>query len=1362
MRRRTFIKHTGMAGLITLASPSGMMRVMGKPKDNLESIFRQPPAAAYPQAFWFWMNGHVTKEGITKDLEAMKSVGIGGVFNYDAGTGIPKGPIEYLSPEWIELKKHAIREAGRLGLEFTLHNCPGWSSSGGPWITPELTMQQITWSETYVTGGRGLSRQLPKPFHKLNFYRDVAVLAFPALEGEEDLQHLKARTHNGVIPISKITGEDPKGVSLEPEAGSKTAWVQLEFKESYEARSITFLVATIQKKDAIVEQDFAGKRSVVLLQVSNNGLQFQTVATISTGLESELLMGDKFITYDIPPTKARYFRLTIDRARRISQVRLSRITRLNDFMEKAANRFMFSGEGISNLYTTAGQEVPATSVVNLDAVSDITAYMDATGFLNWEAPPGNWTILRFGYTPLGTLNKAAPDTGLGLECDKYSKTAMEWHFDKMLEHLLPDLKLLAAKGKAGLEIDSYEAGPQTWTPQFREAFRQRRQYDLLKYLPALTGRIAGSVATTESFLWDYRRTGADLMADNYYGHFRELCHRQGITTYIEPYDKGPFEEMQIGSRVDVNMGEFWYGLFATLQGNLPIRRTPKLAASIAHINGQRVVGAEAFTAEPASSRWQEYPFALKALGDLMFTQGINRMIFHRLVHQPHPTAQPGMTMGPWGIHFDRTTTWFKESKTYLQYLARCQGLLQQGHFVADLAYFTGEEASFFTRVNREDLHPAPPEGYDYDLVNAEVLLNKATIENGQLTLEGGMHYQVLVLQDFKALTLTLLRKLHQLVAQGLVMVGAPPLRPLGLKNSTTGDTEFKQLCQQLWGHIDGVSLTENCFGKGLVCWGQPLTNLLQKLKIEPDFEVASRSGDAPVVYIHRKAGDVDFYFISNQRRNFEETVCTFRIEDRQPELWDAVTGSIAPVPVYEQVEGRVRVPVQLAPYGSVFMVFRKGAAAKPFQAVVLNHQTFLGTHLFKNTYRQLYKDVADHFTIALWAKPEMNVMMQPSLHMEKVKHPYTDYYAIYPPPGKQLYGEGHATCGLAIGRNGVAVWEHGAEAPVLVLAVPVPISGWSHVALVYANGVPSISVDGKRIREGKKSNHVVHPGLGEAYRSESASYYNGDMGTPRLFKEVLSDKQIVQLAQEPSPLAPASPFVVEIAASRQPALRCWQNGTAQLQYPDGTTRSVAVTGLQPPVTLDGAWEVRFPPGLGAPDQIRLSKLLSLHRHPLSGVKYFSGTATYAKSFKNPYTRKAGQRVFLNLGRVEVIARVWLNGKGLGTLWSRPYQLDITDAVTAGINQLEIQVTNLWPNRLIGDEQLPDDNVYAWEAETGSFESLVGGGIEQMPQWYLQGKPQPDNGRIAFATWKHYSKESPLLESGLIGPVTLRTAMDIEV
>jgi hypothetical protein len=1355
MQRRKFLKTAGGVGLIAMIDSQAFAGMPGENTDTLEQTFMQPPHDARPQVIWFWINGHISKEGITLDLEAMKQIGIGGVFNFDADQGIPKGQVTYLSAEWLELKKHAVAEAARIGLDFTIHNSPGWSASGGPWITPELAMQQITWSETFVEGGKEISIELQQPVSRLNYYKDIAVLAFPSLQGEAPLPMLlsKATSGNGIIDPEQLKAENRAGVTVQP-VNDQPSWLQFEFKEPYEVKFISFFISAVGSNEQ--PTDF-GKKTSLLFESSNDGAQFQLVAAINTGFEAGLIAGNKFITYDVPPTKAKFFRFTTNEARRYVKIQFSGVTRLNNFMEKAAFRFMADADAISPVFHNTDQHIEPSSLINFNSIVDLSQNWKEDGTLHWNAPAGNWTILRMGFTPTGSMNHAAPETGVGLECDKFSRTAFDLHFQKMMAHLSPVLDPLKGKTKISLEIDSYEAGQQNWTHLLSQEFERRRGYSMLNYLPILTGRVINNVDTTERFLWDFRRTLSELMADNYYKRFTELCHQHGFTSIIQPYERGPMEEMHIGATADHAMGECWSGLFSVLQNNLSIRRTTKLVSSIAHINGKRIIPAEAFTTEPESSRWQQDPFALKSLADKTFTKGINRLVIHRYVHQPHATAAPGMTLGPYGMEFERTNTWWPESKTWIDYLARCQTLLLQGNFVADLLYFTGEEANVLTKVNRDELSPSPPKGYDYDVIDAATILNKIRIVDNHIVVANGNSYRMLILQNRKAISLELLYQLSDLVNQGMILVGAKPERSLGLKSYNENEPAFKKVVNEIWGAIDGVAITKNSTGKGMVCWGIPLTNILQQLNCQPDLEFNTRLSAADINYTHRKTADADIYFISNGRRRAEDLLCSFRVSNKQPELWDAATGKRIAAPVYEWKNGRMHLPLTLEPYGSIFVLFRKQAPAPHVTLVTKDAIPVLPTNSFQTPLPKRYPQIANNFTMAFWAKPEINAMLNTSIFIGNAQPPWTDFYAIHPFAGKDLYGEGHATAGIAVGRNGIAVWENSTGNPVMKLSVPVAITGWSHVALVYRDATPVVYVNGKFIQQGKKSEHIIHPSSVDERIPEGFSYYNGDMTEPNLFDTSLSAAQIISISKEPPDLSVKMP-VAEVSWYNKAALLLWQQGDYRFHYNNGKTIAFHLSSIAAPIEIKAPWRVHFPAGAGAPAAIDLPALISLHEHADDAVKYFSGTATYLNRVTVPVMPTGYKRLFLELGRVAVIASVAINGKKMGTFWKRPYRIDITDALKAGVNNLEIKVTNLWPNRLIGDEQLPNPDLFVAEGNINNTEYVLGGGIKQVPEWYLQGKPKPANARIAFTTWKHYTKDSPLLESGLIGPVLLRVGV----
>jgi len=1055
-------------------------------------------------------------------------------------------------------------------------------------------------------------------------------------------------------------------------------------------------------------------------------------------------------TAAFPAVRARFFRVIFPRPARVTEIRLTAAERVVDWALKAGMAGRGGGSQTAPPQPAAPTAaVPSGSTIDPAAVVDLTARMDRGGRLAWDAPPGDWTILRFGHTSIGIENHPAPDGGGGLECDKYSRAAMDFHFEHFFGQLFSVIGPLAAKHQAGAIIDSYEVGMQTWTPAMPEEFQRRRGYDLRKYLPALTGRVVAGGNISDRFLWDVRRTYSDLMADNYYGRFAELCRQHGMKAYTEPYSGGPFDEMQSGAKVDVPMGEFW------LARNTPVNRSVKLAASVAHVNGRAIVGAESFTGFPTFAKWQEAPSHLKAQGDWMYTQGLNQFIFHRYAHQPHPDAVPGMTMGQWGFHFDRTNTWWGQARAWLGYAARCQSLLRQGLFVADLVYFEGETAPKAAPAINE-LGLAPPQGYDWDTIDRHSLLTRLRVERGRIFLPDGVSYAVMVLAAGEnTMTLEVLRKLHELVEQGMTLVGARPAGTPSLSGYPANDAEFHRLADELWGDLDASSTAERRVGQGRVFWAQPLRAVLDAVDIRPDFELTARSADAPVNFIHRRAGAADIYFVANRRRRSEDLVCTFRVENRRPEFWQPDTGEIVPAAVYDLTGHGVRVPIRLDPSGSVFVVFRSPAPSRRIVSVARGGATLLGTMPFAGPSAGLHRDVTNSFTIAFWAKPDTDIDLPGGTQAAAVPASF----AIFPPGGAAVYGAGHAACGMVLGRNGACIYERTRGNPLPVLAVPSPIAGWSHFAIVYRDGAPSLHVNGQLLKTGQKSEAVVHPGLDEAYQRDGAWYFEGDMTGPELFREALTESRIRALVAAGVPW-PDDPSPVE-AAGTGDALLFWQDGSYQLRDAAGRESPVRISGAGKAIEVAGPWRVAFPPDLGAPAEIVLPKLMSLHKHPQEGVRYFSGTTAYSARFViDAAARDAGRRLFLDLGRVEVIADVKLNGRDLGILWKPPFRVDITDAVRAGDNDLEIRVTNLWPNRLIGDEHLPPENQYGAATVSGAG----GGGmaIRELPGWYLQGKPKPPGGRVTFTTWKHFDKDSPLLESGLLGPVLVRAAVRLAI
>lgn len=858
-------------------------------------------------------------------------------------------------------------------------------------------------------------------------------------------------------------------------------------------------------------------------------------------------------------------------------------------------------------------------------IADLTARMGKDGRLAWNVPPGLWTILRFGHTGTGVENAPAPASGRGLECDKLSREGIEAQFAGMMAKLIADVGPSAGTTLVATHIDSWENGAQNWTARMSEEFERRRGYDPLIYLPALTGRVVDSLEISERFLWDLRQTVNDLLLENYAGHMGTLARRNGLRLSIEAYG-GPCDDIAYGGRADEPMGEFWIGggAFETLKG----------MASAAHLYGRPILGAEAFTANDRE-RWQQHPASIKALGDRAFCEGVNRFVFHRYAMQPWLDVRPGMTMGPWGLHYERTSTWWELSQPWHEYLARCQYLLRQGTFVADICYLQPEAAP-------QEYQKHERRGYDFDNGTPDVLLTRMSVKDGRILLPDGLSYRVLVLPDTTRMTPNLLRKIRDLAAAGVPIVG--PTRPAkspGLSDYPKCDTEVTRLAGELW-------------GQGRIVTDKTPEHVLAGLGLAEDF-----SGPPFIRWIHRRAGGTEIYFVASNSPQPREATCAFRVTGLRPEFWRPETGEIEPAPIYEQGGGVTRIPISFGPSGSVFVVFRQSAGT--FDPVV-----------------SLTRD----------GRPVMPAPeSKGDVHIEK---------AAYGLPGDAKRSRDVRAKLQAIVDGGESSFQVSRLA-----AGDDPAYGIvKTLAAEYTAGGKSFKMSAK---DPDTLSFPVVPGI-----EPEAEVRYGDRG-----------RLLVEARQE---------------------------GRYTLKTASGRVLQAQAPPLPPPLAVSGPWELRFPPKWGAPERVALDKLISWSEHSDPGVKYFSGQATYGTTITLPGGMLGkDRRITLDLGKVQVIARVKVNGKDLGILWKPPYRVDVTSALKAGGNTLEISVANLWINRMIGDEQLPEDS-----------DRNPDGTLKAWPRWVQEGKPSP-TGRFTFTSWRLWKKGEAPVESGLLGPVTLRAS-----
>jgi len=782
--------------------------------EKLKADFRNPPDAARPGVYWYFMDGNMSKEAMTADLESMKKVGIGNLVFLEVNVGVPRGPVDFLSEQWQDLFKHAVREAERLGIAITLGVGPGWSGSGGPWVSGKESMQHLVSSSIQVSGDENKPIVLPKPAPKKPYF-----------------------------------GE-----------GSFTDELKVHWNEYYE--------------DVVV----------LAFPTTQGNVKIEDI-------------DEKALYYRAPYTS-----------------------------EKNVKQFLPS--------KTDYPEPQKNAVITKSEIIDVTRFLKPDGTLDWNVPAGKWTILRMGSRNNGAVTRPAPAPGLGFEADKMDTTAINAHMENFTGKLfkkigIPDKNLQG--GLKMLHMDSWEMGAQNWTPRFREEFKKRRGYDPLPFYPVYSGLVVESLEKSERFLWDLRQTSMELVIENHAMHLKKYGQKYNLGFSIEPYDMNPTADMELGALADVPMCEFWskdYGFnssFSCIQ-----------AASIAHVNGQDVVAAEAFTAHKED--WKQNPGSMKNQGDWAFAAGINRFVYHTFQHQYlNDDLKPGMTMGPYGVHWDRSQTWWPMADGYHKYITRCSHILRQGRTEADVLYLTPEGAPHVFRapasaLTGDEVLP-DRKGYNFDGCSPSQL-KTASVKDNLIVFPGGATYRLLVLPAVETMTPELLDKIESLVKAGAVAIGNPPRKSPSLVNYPECDRLVASKAELMWGKTDSPStISELRFGEGKIYWGGEFSKiklpelypnydrtaeLLKKMGVQQDFE-----SNGPVRYTHRTQKDLDIYFVSNTTKEVVTALCTFRANKGTPELWDPLTGETRLLPDFKLENERIQIPLHFDSYQSYFIVFNR-------------------------------------------------------------------------------------------------------------------------------------------------------------------------------------------------------------------------------------------------------------------------------------------------------------------------------------------------------------------------------------------------------------------------------------------------------
>lgn len=1128
--------------------------------NQLQYGFQNPPNQAKARTWWHWISGNVSKSGITKDLEAMKQVGIQEAQLFNVHLGFPKGGITYLSEEWLDLFHFAASEAKRLDLELAFHNSAGWSSSGGPWVTEENAMQTVVFSEIVVDGEQEFKGELPKPKTKFSYYKDIVVLAFPK----------------------------PKS------------------------------------------------------SVKIDGLDYK-------------ILSDRIRNHLLPETK----------------------------------------------------EIPNAAIVHKESIVDITSKLTKGGVLEWKVPKGEWVILRIGHTPNGAKNRPAVDGGHGLEVDKMSTAALDDYWNKGVQPILNKLGDLVGETVNNCLIDSYEVGSQNWTTGFEHQFKKLRGYDLTLYLPTLAGYYVESGEITERFQWDFRRTIGDLIAENYYGHFAKLCHKNKLKFSVEPY-WGPFDNMQVGAKGDIVMCEFW-------SGGYPFFDSSKFVSSIAHLNGSSIVGAESFT---GIGGWDKHPATIKSIGDKAWAEGITRFIFHTYVHQPWGIG-PGMALSYHGFDFNRLNTWWTQSKSYLDYIAKSQYLLQQGTNVADVLMFTGDSSP-----NTAFLLPElKKSGYDYDLIGANKL-GELSVKNGKIVTKYGVAYEVLSLPESDWITLKTLKIIDALVKKGAKIIGNKPIGSPSLSNYSDSDVYVTTTANTLWdkGLIKDISIHD----------------FLNKENIAPDFSIADRNME-DIGFIHRRTKKADIYFLANAKKERVTFDANFKVANKLPEIWNAETGEIKKVAVWKNNDdGTVSIPIALDSEQSVFVLFKENSVEK-------NHIVKADVKLEKPT-----PTLLSNLKII---KAEYGNFLQEGLV------DITDKVVEVVDNGKLNFQMSRAFCNCDPAMGYVKEFRmeyqigdkvehiHAEEREfVKIDAGNQPLKIISAVFGKFkaeTKGVPKnfeafdVTEDIKKQVASGNLNIKISDELVKGKALKKANNFlkitfetDGNLRTT-----IIPEGEFLNLNRS----VPSSEIYI---ANGNNIWKTPFSGSLSYTKASGKSKQVKIKVPQP-IEISENWEVTFPLKNGTAQKKHFETLKSWSDATEDDIQHFSGTVIYEKEFILSKKQLCKENAYeLDLGSVAIVAEVFINDKKVSTLWKAPFRVAIDNYVKEGRNTIKLKITNLWVNRLIGDEKEPLD-----------YERR-GNKTKVLPSW-LSNPESRDSKRQTFSSWRHWKKDDELQLSGLLGPVSIQ-------
>ena len=874
------------------------------PYAEMAETFKDPFGKVQTGCYWYWYHGNVSVEGVKKDLEAMKRVGIDRAYIGDIGKmNVPHstGPVEIFSPEWEKAVAASFETATKLGIELGLFNGPGWSMAGGPWVDADRAARRFVSSSLVVEGPKENVR-LPLPeydYRKIETMRDVVVVAYP---------------------LPKRYGErlEKKNVALDGDG--KSVVVELSSATPFAAQS-----AVLEYQDGkaagtvVVEAEVDGKWKRL-----GEAPYSRTFGVVAVGFTPRAPI---IVTFQ--PTEAKRFRLTLTpngkHKAKFSAVSVCGAQLVEKAFEKSLAKMFEQPTPLFSDYKWSHQTpgAPGTALDPAKAVL-LKGKVAADGTLDWKVPAGKWLIYRFAVAPTGTKNGPAFGVATGLEADKMDAEHMKFHFDSYIGKLLD---LTTAENRKSVRytiMDSWETGSQNFTDNFSERFKAAFGYDPTPYLPALFGMAVADRVTSDRVLWDLRRFVADEVAYSFVGGLRKVSNAKGMETWLENYGHWGFpgDFLLYGGHSDEVAGEFGPDAKSNPSKKGVGDVENRGASSCAHIYGKRLAWAESFTS--ARREFARAPMDLKLSADRFFAEGLNATILHVYLHQPDE-RKPGINAW-FGTEFNRHNTWFDHLDLFTGYLKRCGWMLRQGLNVADIAYFIGEDAPCM----EGDIYSVPPPaGRQFDYINAEVLTETATVDaKGRIVLPHGTAYEVLVLPELETMRPKMIECIERLVNAGAFVLGPKPKRSPSLSGQPQSDAKVKEIADRLWGEeeckVESVKCKVRKYGKGVIASDISLDEALKMRGSEPDVILHSTlyTLHSSLAYAHRTMPNAEIYFVSNQSgEEIPSVEVSFRVSGRTPELWDAAMGTRRAAEKWSKDGKRSAVTLSLAKNESVFVVF---------------------------------------------------------------------------------------------------------------------------------------------------------------------------------------------------------------------------------------------------------------------------------------------------------------------------------------------------------------------------------------------------------------------------------------------------------